>query len=419
VAPDDGRLAPGPAAWALALLIVGSLLAGCLSSPSTQLSARRGDLAEIELVVAGEDGLALPANATNASQVCPAPLAEVGAEGCPAARAPYVLLDESPAHLPDGFENASGLPESLVDVLEGMREGEHRYREDVQAWGAHRPGLVREHDRRQAVPRAVEDPEAYDHDWNTTQREDGDWFIEPSEDDEGAKLAVSDWCNERFCLFRSELVDWNRTHLVVEHGAEEGDRIHVRSLDTSLAVVDAGPDAFTVDGNDPRAGERFDVYAHLVDLRGPSEGEQRAPSFELTTLEGEPIALQDLLGKPVVIEFFATWCPSCRENAKHLVQVHEEFGDRVNIVSIDVDPWESPESLRSFVEENDVRWPVAVDEQGDVSNDYGVGTLSTEVVVDARGVIRHVETGVADHERVVSLLASLSSEDAADGDDRS
>lgn len=417
MAPRDGRPTACLRAGAVLLLLAGPLLLGCLSDPSSQLTARRGDLASLELVVADDGTVVLPAGHGNASvaELCGQPLADLGSTGCPAARADYVLLDDRPAHLPPEFANATALPSALVDGLSGLGEGEHRTLADVQVWGPHRDSLVREHGRTDRIPRIVEDPTAYGRTWNGTRLDNGSFEIEP--DQRGATVEVPNWCNQRFCLFTSQLVNWTKTNLVVEHEASVGQTMHVRSLDTFLSVVEADPDSFVVDGNDPRAGEDFDVYAKVQDLRGPPQGERRAPSFNLTRVDGGRVALADLLGKPVVIEFFATWCPSCRENADHLASVQERFGDRVNIVSIDVDPWESSKAIRSFIDEHNVTWPVAVDEKGEVSQDYSVGTLSTEVVVDPQGVIRHVETGVVDHDRIVDLLEALL-EQAGDGDAR-
>lgn len=392
----------------LVLGLVTPLLTGCVSQPSTELTARRGDLAQVQLVLADGDDLVLPADlAANVTALCGEALADLGPDGCPQAQAPYVLLGSRPAHLPDDFADARGLPDPIVEVIEGMREGQHRFAQDVQAWGPHRGSLVEEHDRTQRLARIVDDSQAYGRQWNGTHTDNGSFEIQPREQEMGASLSVPEWCNERFCLFTSTLVNWTDTHLVVEHDAQPGDRVHVRSLDTFLTVSNASQEAFTVDGNDPRAGERFDVYAHLEDLRGPPEGQRRAPSFELKQVGGGSIALDEMLGRPVVIEFFATWCPSCRENAEHLARVAHAFGEDVAIVSIDVDPWESTEAIRSFIDAHNVTWPVAVDEKGEVSNAYSVGTLSTEVIVDAHGTIRHVETGVADHERVVDILAHL------------
>jgi peroxiredoxin len=142
-------------------------------------------------------------------------------------------------------------------------------------------------------------------------------------------------------------------------------------------------------------------------VRATPTGGERAPGFELTTVDGGTVSLAELLGKPVVVEFFASWCPSCKENAEHLVRVNETFGDQVRIVPIDVDPSESADAIREFVDRYGITWPVAVDEQGEVSSAYGVGRLSTEVLIGSEGTIRHVETGVADHDRVVGILEDL------------
>jgi len=414
VGPPDGRSTASAGAWLVALLVVGSVFTGCISGPSTQLTARRGDLAEIELVVANGGDVAWPDTDADTTELCGDRLPALGARGCPDARQRYVLAGDRPAHLPPAFANASPLTDALVDHLKGLTEDEHRLVEDVQAWGPHREGLVEEHERVQQLPRIVDSSRAYGHTWNGSPTANGSFEIEPTDEDIGRQLAVDDWCNERFCLFGSELVDWTEDHLVVRHQAQAGTSVRAADLDTYLTVVEAGDRTFTVDGNHPRAGENYTVYANLVDVRGPPEGQTRAPSFELTTLAGETISLDAMLGQPVVVEFFATWCPSCAENAGHLTQLRDEFGDRVQIVSIGVDPWESPSSLGSFVDEHGITWPVAVDEQGEVASDYGVGTLSTEVIVDAHGVIRHVETGVADHDRVVAILEGLLAEDSGD-----
>jgi aspartate kinase len=65
-----------------------------------------------------------------------------------------------------------------------------------------------------------------------------------------------------------------------------------------------------------------------------------------------------------------------------------------------------------FIEPGHPDWPIVVDEHGEVAEAYGVGSLSTEVIVAPDGTIVHTETGVADHDRVVRVLTSL----LADGD---
>jgi thiol-disulfide isomerase/thioredoxin len=66
-----------------------------------------------------------------------------------------------------------------------------------------------------------------------------------------------------------------------------------------------------------------------------SQGE-KAPDFNLKTLDGSQITLDSFTGKPVVLWFMATWCPSCVGQADAIKQVKSEYGDKVNILAIDL-----------------------------------------------------------------------------------
>jgi len=403
----EGAGGRGRALLALVLL-VGPAVAGCLAEPETQLRLRQGDLARVELVAWNGSDVALPGNADGpVVDLCGA---QPGTNGtCPGAERAYVLGPAPPAELPAGWGDVAPLPGPLVELLEGREVGPSTVREDVLAFGPYREDLVETHPVEQRLPRVVDDPTAYGRTWPTTELENGSHRIEPG-NATGASLAVDRWCNERFCLFESTLVGHDEDHLVVEHQVREGQAADARDLDARLAVIEVANGTFTVDGNPAHAGERFDVFARVVDARGPPSGAERAPGFELEALDGSTVALADLLDRPVVLEFFATWCPSCAENAEHLAQVEERFGDRVHIVSVAVDPWEERRAFEAFAEEHGVTWPIVVDEHGEVAESYGVGSLSTEVVVAPGGAVLHTETGVADHERVVRVLEELLAE---------
>lgn len=398
------------------LVVVPALaLAGCVSEPSTDLRLRQGDLLRAEIVLTN-GGLQLPpdANTSDVRDLCEVDVVEQPQEGCPASHRAYVLAGQRPGQLPDGWTDVRPLPGRVVEALSGLREGETTVERGIKAFGEHDPGLVDEHAREATLTRFVDDTEAYGRTWNVTELDNGTLRIDPDRVEDAAGIEAPAWCNQRFCLFESRLLDWTDTHLQIRHLARQGDQVHVEGLDTWLTVTEAGPDTFRVDGNDPRAGELFDLYAHVEDIRGPAEGTRRAPGFTLATVDGAQISLEEMLGRPVVLEFFATWCPSCAKNAEHLSRVQDRFGDDVNIVSIDVDPWEKPTAIRSFTRQHDVTWPVALDQQGHVSQDYHVGSLSTEVIVSPSGTVVHVENGVADHDRIVSILEGLIANEAAD-----
>ena len=90
-------------------------------------------------------------------------------------------------------------------------------------------------------------------------------------------------------------------------------------------------------------------------LQPKSEGNKGAlaTDFSLVDMEGNSFRLSDFRGKVVVLDFMATWCGGCRAEIPHLGDIweKEDYRDRIVLVSIDIDPGESPETLRSFAQE--------------------------------------------------------------------
>lgn len=124
---------------------------------------------------------------------------------------------------------------------------------------------------------------------------------------------------------------------------------------------------------------------------GPNVG-QRAPAFTLSALDGSEVSLADYEGQPVILEFWASWCPNCNATAPHL----EEFARRhedVAVVGINMGVNETDEQIQSFVDEHGIGFPVALDD-GSVTETYRVTKTSTYVFIDAQGIIREIKAGV-------------------------
>ena len=99
----------------------------------------------------------------------------------------------------------------------------------------------------------------------------------------------------------------------------------------------------------------------------------------------------DFRGKPVIINFWATWCPPCRRELPALQTAYAVYGDKIGFVAVAVK--ENKNKTASFVEELALTFPVALDRDGRVRNiAYNVRGLPTTIFVDANGVIavRHV-----------------------------
>lgn len=118
----------------------------------------------------------------------------------------------------------------------------------------------------------------------------------------------------------------------------------------------------------------------------------RAPAFTLPTLDGGDVSLADFAGRPVILEFWASWCPNCNATAPHLEEFARQHED-VAVIGINMGLNESDDAIRSFVNEHELGFPVALDD-GSVTETYRVTKTSTYVFIDAGGIIREIKSGV-------------------------
>jgi peroxiredoxin len=116
-----------------------------------------------------------------------------------------------------------------------------------------------------------------------------------------------------------------------------------------------------------------------------------APDFTLTTVNGETLQLSELRGKPVVLNFWATWCGPCQREMPALEAASLRFADKV--VFVGVDQAEPPEVVARYLEELGVTFIVPLDTDGSVGDRYNVLGLPTTFFVDERGIIRHFWMG--------------------------
>jgi peroxiredoxin len=110
-----------------------------------------------------------------------------------------------------------------------------------------------------------------------------------------------------------------------------------------------------------------------------------APDFTLTDLDGNRVSLSQFRGKPVVINFWATWCPPCKAELPHLVKAYEREQGRVVFLAISVD--EPERTVRRFVEDNGVSLTVLLDDGGEVAADYRVEGIPTTFFISRDGEI--------------------------------
>jgi len=122
----------------------------------------------------------------------------------------------------------------------------------------------------------------------------------------------------------------------------------------------------------------------------------RAPDFALPDVRtGKTVRLSDFQGKPVLINFWATWCPPCRQEMPELEAAYKRHADQgFTVIAVDVRIDEELPTVRAFIDELGLTFPVVRDVNGEVEVDlYNVLGYPTSVFVDRNGIIRYVHRG--------------------------
>ena len=131
----------------------------------------------------------------------------------------------------------------------------------------------------------------------------------------------------------------------------------------------------------------------------------RAPGLSLPRLGGGRIEAAALRGRPLWVNFTASWCPPCRDELPFLDRARRRLGERLPIVVVDVR--ESPEVIASLVDELGVGLPVALDQDGAAQRDWGAWALPVHYWLDAEGRIRAVVYGGAGPEQFLEGIRSV------------
>ena len=133
-----------------------------------------------------------------------------------------------------------------------------------------------------------------------------------------------------------------------------------------------------------------------------------APEFHLSSLDGQSVSLSDLKGRPVLINFWATWCDPCRGEMPYLQQVYDEWQGK-GLVLLAINIGESPSQVAKFMQSQRLSLPVLLDGEGNIAVMYNVRAIPTTFFIDREGIIQDVKVGAfqskAEIESSLSRLA--------------
>jgi len=132
--------------------------------------------------------------------------------------------------------------------------------------------------------------------------------------------------------------------------------------------------------------ERFSDDPHLATL-------QMAPPFRMVTSEGEELQLDNMNGKVVLLDFWATWCGPCKESLPEIARIAKDYANDPMLVVISVSQDADAGAWKAFVQKNNMTWPQYRDANNALGNAYGVTAIPHFFSIDPNGVLKTEQVG--------------------------
>ena len=148
------------------------------------------------------------------------------------------------------------------------------------------------------------------------------------------------------------------------------------------------------------------ALARAQDDVGLPVGTQAQP-VTIQDLDGKPVDLGQYIGKqPVLLEFWATWCPLCRALEPKMAAAQKQFGDKVRFIAVAVAVNESPASIKRHLKRDPYPLPVLWDADGAAVRAFDAPSTSYVVTLDAAGKVRYTGSG-EDQDLTAAVQAAL------------
>lgn len=140
--------------------------------------------------------------------------------------------------------------------------------------------------------------------------------------------------------------------------------------------------------------------------KASSEKKESAPDFTFKLLDGKDFHLGDYKGKPVLINFFASWCLPCREEMPVLEKIVHEYEPK-GVIFLGVAIDDTEEKMKDFVAKYEVTFPVGLDKTAAIQKSFGIYGIPTTYFIDKQGVINYSHSGSVTEELLQHELDKL------------
>ena len=133
----------------------------------------------------------------------------------------------------------------------------------------------------------------------------------------------------------------------------------------------------------PPAETATEATAEATETQATDPAEHPAPDFTMLDMEGNEVSLASFFGKPIVLNFWASWCGPCKMEMPEIQKFYEQYGQQIHFLLVSVD--DSVETAKAFIEKEDYTFPVYFDTTSAGAYTYGASSIPLTYFIDAEG----------------------------------
>lgn len=139
---------------------------------------------------------------------------------------------------------------------------------------------------------------------------------------------------------------------------------------------------------------------------GPEAG-KLAPSFSLAGLDGKMYQVGGKQDKAILLNFWASWCDPCKEEAPELKNIADQYKEDLSIYGVNVTKYDNKKNANKFVDEYKLNFPVMLDLKGTVYGQYKGMVFPTNVLINKHGVIQEIILGIVPEKEMAKKIKKL------------